>query len=93
MDTQGGETRFGPFLPLVGWQIRNTLPSRVACWVGWRWIEAEEFNDALPVFVSRAVLVLFPFLHGSAADTKAQHSSQLRRGKLQVDSFLSKVLA
>src|ERR1035437_1510104 len=77
----------------IWWQIPDTRPSKAACLIFRSRIETEEFNDALAVFVGRAFLVLFPFLDGTAADAKSQHSSQLRHGKLQVDSFLSKVLA
>ena len=77
----------------LGGKIPTRYPSVFARWADLAWIKAEEFNDAIPVFLVRAFLVHFPLLDGTAADTKSQHSSQLRHGKLQVDSFLSKVLA
>ena len=56
-------------------------------------IETKEFNDALPVSIGRAVLVLFPFLDGSVSDSKAQCFGQLRHGQLHIDPLLAKVLA
>ena len=74
-------------------QIPDTLPAGVACWVLRSRIEAEEFNDALPVCVGRVVLVLFPFLDGSVADSKPQQFSQLRHGQLHVDSLFAEMLS
>ena len=77
----------------IRWQIPNRLPSRTACWVRPRWIEPEEFNDALPVLVGRAVLVLFPFLDGGVGDAKAEQISQLCHGQLHIDPLFAEVLS
>ena len=56
-------------------------------------IETKEFNDALPVSIGRAVLVLFPFLDGGVGDSKAQYFSQLRHRQLHIDPLFTKMLA
>jgi uncharacterized hydantoinase/oxoprolinase family protein len=77
----------------IWWQIPDTRSSRAAYWVRSCRIETEEFNDTIPVFVGRAVLVLFPFLDGSVADSKPQHFSQLRHGQLHVDPLFAEMLS
>jgi hypothetical protein len=60
-------------------QIPNTLPSSSACGVGWRQIESEKLNEALPVFVGRAILFSSPFFDGGVGDAKPQYLCDFRR--------------
>src|ERR1035437_8771583 len=77
----------------IWWQIPDTRPSKAACWIFRSRIETKEFNDEFPVFLGRAVLVLFPFLDGGVSDSNAQHFSQLRHGQLHIDPLFAKMLA
>ena len=67
--------------------------SGLARQVGRRWIESEEFNDAVPMGFGRAVLVLFPFLDCGISNSKSKQLSKLRHGQREVDPLLAEVFS
>jgi hypothetical protein len=71
-------------------QIPDTWRSRVARWVCPCWIETEEFNNTVPVFVGRSVVVLFPFFDGRVADFKSKKIASCVMGSCMSTLFLQR---